>query len=210
MSFIKRNKPAFTLMEISVSLFIIVILLSLVVVNYNAGYSGANLISGQEILFQNMKLAQSQALSYRSYDNILPKYWGVYLEAGSSEFFLFADMNENGVYDVGEANISLGGRQVFLSVDTEINYLSFDTSAISVLFESGTGRMFIYDVDSSAFDNNPWLIELKDKRFNMARVIVIDPPTRIEPMTCSCYEATDYCCSFCAGGDPCIDFETSP
>jgi prepilin-type N-terminal cleavage/methylation domain-containing protein len=203
----RKNKPAFTLVELSVSLFIIVILVSLVVINYNAGFSGANLINAQNSLFQNIKLAQGYSLSYRSYDDVLPKYWGIYISTSSPDFFLFADLNENAVYDEGEADPMLGGRVVNLSVDTEFSYLTFDSSAISILFESGTGRMFIYDVDSSAFDNNPWLVELKDKRLNIARVILIAPPADVNTEECSCSNADLYCCSFCSAGG-CIDFES--
>lgn len=202
----RKNKPAFTLVELSVSLFIIVILVSLVVINYNAGFSGANLINAQNSLFQNIKLAQSYSLSYRSYDDVLPKYWGIYISTSSSEFILFADVNENAVYDEGEADPFLGGRVVTLSVDTEVSYLTFDSSAISILFESGTGRMFIYDVDNAIFDNNPWLVELKDKRLNIARLILLAPPADVNTENCSCDSADFYCCSFCAPG-VCVDFE---
>lgn len=202
----RTNKVGFTLIEISVSLSIIIILVSLVMVNYNTGFSGINLASGQEKLFQNMKLAQSHALSYRSYNDVLPKYWGVYLVASSSEFYVFADLNENGVYDEGEANPFFGGRDVYLSVDTEISGFKPTTSALSVLFESGTGRMFVYDVGLSSFDNNTWLIELKDKRSNLARLIIIDPPAGIDMQNCSCSDASLFCCSFCFLDDPCTSF----
>ncbi|MDD3711472.1 MAG: prepilin-type N-terminal cleavage/methylation domain-containing protein [Patescibacteria group bacterium] len=206
MLILRKIKPAFTLIELSVSLFIIVILVSLVVINYNAGFSGANLINAQNSLFQNIKLAQSYSLSYRSYDDVLPKYWGIYISTSSPDFILFADLNENAVYDEGEADPMLGGRVVNLSVDTEFSYLTFDSSAISILFESGTGRMSVYDVDSSAFDNNPWLVELKDKRIDIARIIIITPPADINTDNCSCDDVELYCCSFCSPGS-CVDFE---
>ncbi len=206
MSLFRGNKLAFTLIEISVSLFIIIIVVSLAVANYNTGYSGINLVSGQQSLFQNMKLAQSYALSYRSYNDALPAYWGIYLATSSSNFYFFADVNGNGVYDEGEADPFLGGRDIYLSVDTEISGFNPVTSAISVLFESGTGRMFVYDIGASAFDNNPWAIELKDKRVDLARLIVVEPPTNIDMQNCSCSDASLFCCSFCSAGDSCTIF----
>lgn len=208
MLFFNKNKVGFTLIEITVSLFIIVLLVSLTIANYNTGYSGANLVGAQESLFQNIKLAQSYALSYRSYDDILPKNWGVYLEASSSYAYLFADLNENNVYDNGEADAFLGGREIYLSIDTELSYLSFGASAISVLFESGTGIMNIYDVDLASIDNNPWLVELKDKKIDLARLIILEPPIGVYMKNCFCSESDDYCCSFCSPSDSCIDFES--
>ncbi len=201
-----KNKKAFTLIELSVSIFIIVVMISFVFINFNTGAVGVDLINTQTSLFQNIKLAQNYALSYRSYDGGAPKYWGLYIDPNGSRFVLFADINENAVYDEGEAESLFGGKVLSLPVGVEFSYLAFNTSAISILFELGSGRMSIYDIDTEDFDNNPWLIELKDKQFDFSRLILINPPTEVDVQDCSCSDSSLYCCSFCSPGG-CVDFE---
>ena len=65
-------RKGFTLVEVIVSLSIIAILLSLLVINFNLGSSYTNLNNSQASIYHNIRLAQSYALSHRSYYDHLP------------------------------------------------------------------------------------------------------------------------------------------
>ena len=52
------TKAGFTLVELIISLSIIIVIVSLVVINYNAGFSETNLTNTQNSLYQNIKLIQ--------------------------------------------------------------------------------------------------------------------------------------------------------
>ncbi len=198
---------AFTLIELMVGLFIITLVSSLVLVNYNVGFSDANLVGAQTSLHQNIKNAQSYALSNKSYDGVSPVYWGINFSASDQKVTFFADLNGNGKVDSGEADDFLGGREIVLANDVVFR-LSFDVDEISVLFENGTGGMSVYNVDDELFDNLPWHVEVRDKRYDIGRLIILESPLVIDTQKCFCNDATLFCCSFCNGGPACIDFES--
>lgn len=207
MSYLNKKIKAFTLIELLISLFIITILVSIVTINYKSTSNVNNLINIQSFLYQNLKLAQNYALSNKSYNNVLPEYWGIYFSGSDSRIFLFADLNGNAVYDDGEAEIIYGGSEIILPKEI-IFRLSWEFDNLSVLFKPGDGHMFIYNVDESHFEDFAWHIELKEKNFDIAKLIIVEPPARIDISNCSCFEENNYCCSFCPSKDKCIDFES--
>lgn len=205
MTVFRKLKPAFTLIELSISLFIIAVLATLVVVNYNTGVGGAGLVNAQESLFQNIKLAQGYALSHRSYNNVQPTFWGVSVSTSTGKFVVFADLNGNGLVDSGENDPSLGAQNVPLPADTKVSLIYPPSSAVSVVFELSSGQMFICD-DGSCFHQSPTYIELKDKRIDLARLVLLNPPTQVDTQNCSCSDSGLYCCSFCGVGSTCLSF----
>lgn len=203
-----RSKKGFTLVELMVSLSIIIVLVSLVVINYNIGFSENNLTNAQSISYQNIRLAQSYALSYRSYDDVSPSYWGVYFEQGTSSIILFADLNGNYSYDDGEADILLGGKTIALPQDIIIDYISWSSSGLNVLFEFGSGRILTYSSDIGSPDLNYWQIELKDEHYDIGKMISLSALGQLDTQDCSCDNIDKYCCNFCVSKDNCIDIET--
>ncbi len=213
MNFLNKKLKAITLIELVIALFIIVTVTSLFVMNYNVSFSGSNLINSQNSLYQIFKLAQNNALSQKSYGSNNPNAWGVHLKEDEESFKLFANINANLKYDEGEADPLLGGRHVFLSKDIKINNILWvedpDThgtsSEISILFRMHSAQIGVFDFDDEYFDlESTWYIELKDKRFDFANLIVIDPPGRVDVLPCSCNNPVQYCCSFCSPDDNCI------
>lgn len=202
-----RSKKGFTLVELMVSLSIIIVLVSLVVINYNIGFSENNLTNAQSISYQNIRLAQSYALSYRSYDDVSPSYWGVYFEQGTSSIILFADLNGNYSYDHGEANSFWGGKTIILPRDIIIDYISWDSSDLNVLFEVGSGKMITYNSDIGSPDINDWQIELKDINYDIGKIISLNSLGQLDVKDCSCDNIDKYCCDFCPNKDNCIDIE---
>ncbi|HOZ53234.1 MAG TPA: type II secretion system protein [bacterium] len=203
-----ENKKGFTLVELMVSLSIIIVLISLAVINYNIGFSENNLTNAQSISYQNIRLAQSYALSFKSYDDTLPGYWGVYFEKGTSTIILFADLNSNYSYDEGEADILLGGKTISLPKDILIDYISWNSLDLNVLFEVGSGRMLTYSSDIGSPDLNYWQIELKDEHYDIGKIISLSSLGKLDVYDCSCDNIEKYCCDFCVSKDNCIDIES--
>lgn len=202
-----ENKKGFTLVELMVSLSIIIVLISLTVINYNISFSENNLSNAQSMSYQNIRLAQSYALSFKSYDDILPGYWGIYFEKGTSSIILFADLNSNYIYDDGEADIFLGGKIISLPKDIIIDYISWDGSDLSVLFEVGSGKMVTYNSETGTPDIDNWQIELKDSHYDIGKMISLNSLGKLDVYDCSCDNIDKYCCNFCASKDNCIDIE---
>ncbi len=201
----------FTLVELIISLSIIIVIVSLVVINYNAGFSETNLTNTQNSLYQNIKLIQSYALSYRSYDSTLPKYWGMYLKASSSTSTVFADTNENGLYDNGEDDVLLGGKEILFSPDiTVCNIKSQNSSTVPdlyIMFESGSGDMYVYNSTSSNPNNvEQWFIELKDARFPIGKLLILNNPGLTDTKNCACSGSANWCCSFCTSTTTCSNY----
>jgi prepilin-type N-terminal cleavage/methylation domain-containing protein len=202
-----KNKKGFTLVELIVSLSIIIILVSLTVINYNIGFSENNLTNAQSMAYQNIRLAQSYALSYRSYNDILPEYWGLYFGKGSSSIIFYADLNGDYEYNEDEADLSLGGKTVLLPKDIVIDYLSWNSSGLNVLFEVGSGKMITFNSDIGSPDTDDWQIELKDDNYDIGKIISLNSLGKLDVSDCSCNDIDKYCCNFCPNKDNCIDIE---
>jgi uncharacterized protein (TIGR02145 family) len=214
MKFLNKKLEAVTLIELVISLFVIIVVSSLFVMNYNASFSGSNMIGSQISLYQSLKTAQMNSLSSKAYGSDFPIYWGVYLEEGGELFKLFADIDGDGEFDEGEADPILGGRDVSLSNDVKISNILWvegpdiygTSSEVSVLFQIFDSKIGVFDLDDSFLDTeSTWYIELKDKRFDFANLIIVEPPGRIDIQPCSCNNHLDYCCSFCLPEDNCFD-----
>ncbi|MGI6347935.1 MAG: pilus assembly FimT family protein [Patescibacteria group bacterium] len=202
-------RKGFTLVEVIVSLSIIAILLSLLVINFNLGSSYTNLNNSQASIYHNIRLAQSYALSHRSYYDHLPVYWGLNFKKGDAFFQLFADLDGDYRLGLNEADQNGGGKKISLASNIFINYLSWDFNEINILFELGTGKMILYIVDlDETLETKPYQIELRDERYNrIGRSIIVQVQRFIKLGNCDCDNAEDYCCKFCMSSSPCINIE---
>lgn len=207
----KKNKSAFTLVELVVTLSLIIIILSLTVVNYNASYSDTNLSNTQNFLYHNIKLIQSYALSNQSYNNALPYYWGMYIESGATSSIIFADLNNNGFHDTGEYDINKGGREIIFSPDVQVSNIKPSTQSsvpdLYIMFESGSGDLYVYNSTSSNPTNiDDWYIELQDEKFPLGRLLILSYPGMIDSQNCSCDSLNNWCCSFCSSPVSCSNY----
>lgn len=206
-----QNISAFTLVELIVTLSLIIVVISLTTINYNASYSDSNLNNAQNSLYQNIKLAQSYALSYRAYDQALPVYWGIYLSAPSTPARLFADLNGNGFYDGGEGDLLSGGREIPWPDDIVINSIkgsnSGEVSDLYIMFALPSGDLYAYNSTSSDPNSvEDWMVELGDSRFPMGKVLKLSYPGLIDSQRCSCNQAETWCCSFCLSTTTCLSY----
>lgn len=202
-----KLKKAFTLIEMMIVLFIVGILSSIVIANYNAGYSTTDLINSQNTIQQNLKLAQSYALNNKPYNGAVPTYWGINFSAPDQKIYLFADLNGNYLPDAGEMDAIYGGKEIVLPSGLTFRN-SFAIATVTALFIPGSGEMIAYDSDSATLNYLEWRVEISDKHFNIGKVVVFQPGYLIDNTSCSCANTNDYCCSFCSPGSACnqVDF----
>jgi len=110
----------FTLIEMIIAISIIALISGVFLANYSGGNNRTTAINVGRDLVGALNRAQSNALYGVKYNGQIPSGgWGVYLNKASSTYALFADINNNGTYDSGEANNIYGG-QIFAMPATSV------------------------------------------------------------------------------------------
>ena len=204
--FLQDFKKAFTLIEMMIVLFIVGLLSSVIIANYNVGYSTTDLVNSQTTIQQNLKLAQSYALNSKPYNGVVPTYWAMSFLSSSQKIYLFADLNGNYLPDSGETDSVYGAKEISLPSGMTFRN-SYAIATVTALFAPGSGEMVVYDSDSAALNYLEWHLELKDKHFNVGKLVIMKPGYVINSQDCSCADVTKYCCSFCGAGSSCNDIE---
>jgi type II secretory pathway pseudopilin PulG len=99
-----KINPAFTLIDLMVSIAIITLLTSVVVVSFIQAERNQNLANGAEVLANQLRTMENMALVGKTEPQtgkVPPGGYGVqfFLEAGNISYRFFADMNRDLIYD---------------------------------------------------------------------------------------------------------------
>lgn len=133
-----KGRPAFSLSELIVSLFIIVIITALFLTNYRDAEKRSDLTLSAQNLVSDIHLAQSYALGLSEYAGDVPVGgWGVHFDSATSSadrYIIFADTNGNQRYDAGEEDEASGGRTIYLSRTARIAGFSGLSSPVDITF----------------------------------------------------------------------------
>ena len=130
--FHKQNKifPAFTLIEMVVSLGIIMVISIIFIANYRSSNKRTDLIMTAQSLVADIHAAQNNSLGLVKYGDIVPAGgWGVNFNRNNNTYTIFADLEiplDTGSLSFNpdtEADRSLGARQVSFSEEIEIEEL---------------------------------------------------------------------------------------
>jgi prepilin-type N-terminal cleavage/methylation domain-containing protein len=90
----------FTLIELLVAVFIIVLISSIVFIDYRAGDKQFALQRSTYMLAQDIRRVQEMAMRAEDFRGTASRGgWGIRLESATSSYILFADPNENRVFD---------------------------------------------------------------------------------------------------------------
>ena len=157
MKIFKNNKKSgFTLIELLVSLFIIALMTGIFLANYRQGERQSDLILTGQLLVSDIRFAQANALGLVMYEGNIPDGgWGVYFDKtnnNNDEYIIFADLDEDKFYDVGEANEDHGGRIMKLPNNIEIvnlevinssNLSSSSVNELNIVFLPPMPKTFI-------------------------------------------------------------------
>ena len=97
-------QKAFTLIELLVVTGIIILLSALVLPNYRTGESQLALQRSANKLAQDIRRAQEMAMSAKEFEGVVPPGgYGINFQTNLTSYILFADLNNNKVFDSGEA-----------------------------------------------------------------------------------------------------------
>ncbi|MFH0857020.1 MAG: prepilin-type N-terminal cleavage/methylation domain-containing protein [bacterium] len=96
------KKQGFSIIEMLVSISIIVIISSVLIVNFRDGEKKSRLNLSADVLVSNIRSVQNMVLNGSKFaDHEMPyNGYGIYFE--NSRYLIFADDNSNMVYDAGE------------------------------------------------------------------------------------------------------------
>jgi len=95
----------FTLLELTVVIAIIILLSGIVLSNYRVGEKEYTLLRSAQKLAQDLRRAEELALSAKAYPGAPSSFkggFGVNFQINSISYTLFADLNDNKVFDPGE------------------------------------------------------------------------------------------------------------
>jgi len=97
----KRDKKnGFTLTELMVTISIIVVISSILIINFRQGEQTYKLQRNAYLVAQGIRKAQNMALSSSEHNGEIKNYYGVYFNtAGSDFFYIFA--SDNKIYNPG-------------------------------------------------------------------------------------------------------------
>lgn len=131
-----KFKAGYTLVELLVSLGVISMLTVIFLSNYHNADRRTDLIMTTQTLITDIRFAQSNALGLVRYNGEVPAGgWGIHMykfgeEPLNSKYILFADVNNNQQLDEGEADPSMGGKEIDLPPDIDIYRFSLNGTII--------------------------------------------------------------------------------
>lgn len=115
------DNKGFTIIELAVVVFIIVLLLALTLPNYRSGNRQLSLQRSIHKLAQDLRRAQEMALSVKEFEGSLPHGYGFYADLDEpTKYILFADLDDNQEY----SGVSEKVEETFLEKGIEISKLS--------------------------------------------------------------------------------------
>jgi len=174
------DKPAFTLLEMIVSISMITIVTALFIANYRSANKRTDLILTAQSLVADIHLAQNNTLGLVKYNDAVPVGgWGVAFDVAKNYYVLFADWDEPymNMDETTEANPDYGGRITYLPADITISKLTttgeFENSAVNVTFLPPDPRTNIYRVGSGA-TSSALEIELREGRNNSVKTVRVN------------------------------------
>ncbi len=162
---LRKTAPGFTLTEVLTSIGIIILMTGIFLANYRDANRQNDLVLTTQILISDIRYAQANALGLFEYNGQVPAGgWGVYFNSqtgNNTQYHIFADINNNQLFDVGEDSLEFGGKVVELSSGITIDSLSVSStvSELNIIFLPPDPRTFINEIDNSPF---PATITLKD------------------------------------------------
>ncbi|MCX6795113.1 MAG: type II secretion system protein [Candidatus Falkowbacteria bacterium] len=103
-SFIKKSQPAFSIIEMLVSISIIALISGIFLVNYRNGIRRSDLSMATNIMAADTRMAQSYSLGLVKYDAVFPDGgWGVNFDLATPDrYYFFAD---GGVFDTASDQV---------------------------------------------------------------------------------------------------------
>lgn len=100
--FKKHSQSGFTLVESLVVIAITVLIVGIGFLSYRNVQNRQRVVESAQLLTQAVRRAQGMALEAQSYNGIVPNGYGIYFSADSSSHVLFADCDNDGIYEASD------------------------------------------------------------------------------------------------------------
>ncbi|PKM87092.1 hypothetical protein CVU83_03410 [Candidatus Falkowbacteria bacterium HGW-Falkowbacteria-2] len=122
------HKSGYTLLELIVSMSIITLLTGLFLANYHSSNRRTDVIMTAQTMVSDFRYAQANALGLIKYDGEVPAGgWGIFVTSDPQEYrkyIIFADENDDELYQDTESMTVLGGRTIELSPNINIESIT--------------------------------------------------------------------------------------
>jgi len=131
-----KTKPAFSLIELLVSIGIIVLISGLFLASYRTANKQAELTRSVSDLSSSYRKALNQTLGLSEFDGTVPEGgWGVHIDLNydTTKYYVFADRDNNGQFDDGEANQEAGGEIINTPRNIDIDSIVINGTNVSYL-----------------------------------------------------------------------------
>ena len=126
------KKVGFTLIELIITVSIIALITGIFLANYYGGESQSQLLNATSALMRDLRLAQTKGAANVSYGSDVPGSWGISLTTASSSYVLFADLNNNHIYNGATESITLkGGKTISLPEGVVISSIKLEGASSS-------------------------------------------------------------------------------
>ncbi|MCF7795408.1 prepilin-type N-terminal cleavage/methylation domain-containing protein [Patescibacteria group bacterium] len=149
-------RSGFSLMELLVSISIIVLITGLFFASYRTANKQAELTRSVSDLSSSYRKALNQTLGLSEFDGAVPEGgWGVHINISvdDTKYYVFADRNNNGQFDDGEASKDSGGETINTPRNINIDNIkvngSTDINHLDVIYIPPHPRVIFHSNDTA-------------------------------------------------------------
>ena len=145
-----KNKPAFTLIEILISMSIFILIFTIVMLNYRQGENN-NIFRLQAFdIEDSIRDVQNMAMTGKEIDNFVPDAYGIFLDKASRNIIIYGDKNGDYVFKKDEDPIY--SKNI---LQNNINFSKYTLSCDGNIISSNLNIVFIPPGPTVLINNNP-------------------------------------------------------
>jgi prepilin-type N-terminal cleavage/methylation domain-containing protein len=171
-----KTSRGFTLIEMTVSIFIIALISGLFLINYRSAERSSSLSAAAQEMVSNIRSAQNNSLGSKDFKQAIPAGgWGINFDSASTTYTIFADVNGDRKYSAGENYqfIKLPPSVVINSINIISAIATTTVANADIVFLPPDPQTFINKYFDA--DNNTGLrITLRETASNATKVIEVN------------------------------------
>lgn len=166
---INMKKNGLTLIETLTSVFIIAIISAIFIVNYREAGRQSDLQLATQMLITDIRYAQANALGLVEYEGAdLSGGWGIYFNTlEPDKYIIFADLNNNKIYNEGEGAQELGAKTIILPENIKIESVG-TADFLNIVFLPPDPLTYINQLTDPAY------ITLRDLNSNNTSTVMVN------------------------------------
>ena len=146
------NQKGFSLMEITIVIFILSVAAVIIVSQYSSSRSSKALYLGSKQIVNDVRITQNYTFSALETTGGNPSGgYGIRFSNNSNSYLIFADKNSNKAYDAGEDYQTINFPNSVKIISLKIGATNYDE--IDIVFTSPYGEVYIDGVNKNISDN---------------------------------------------------------